>query len=118
MNVNLQNYLKYKSKYLNLKNKYFGKGSGKKENKLLKDVEKICDIYNDKNNINYQKIKEFIIKLLNSTNEILQIIESEKNFESENGETSEGVGERLRETGERESERLRQRYLCRFRTRS
>jgi len=103
MNVNLEKYLKYKSKYLDLKNKYIGQSGGGghiEESKLIKDVnnniDKICDIYNDKNNINYQKLKEFIRKLLNSTNEILQIIESEKR------EIEERVRERVRESDKSE----------------
>jgi hypothetical protein len=76
MNVNLQKYLKYKTKYLDLKNEYFDQnGGGNEEDKLIKDVEhnitKICDLYNDKNHINYSKTKEFIKKLLNDTNIIL-----------------------------------------------
>jgi hypothetical protein len=115
MNVNLQKYLKYKSKYLDLKNKYIGQSGGDghiEESKLIKDVnnniDKICDIYNDKNNINYQKLKEFIRKLLNSTNEILQIIERERK-KREIEEIEEIESERKRESERKERERERER---------
>jgi hypothetical protein len=79
MNVNLEKYLKYKSKYLDLKNKYISQSGGgelsEEESKLIKDVnnniDNICDLYNDKNHINSLQIKNLIILLLSYTNEML-----------------------------------------------
>ena len=79
MNVNLEKYLKYKSKYLDLKNKYISQSGGgdynDDDNELIKDVnnniDNICNLYNDKNHINSLQIKNFIIKLLSYTNTML-----------------------------------------------
>jgi hypothetical protein len=95
MNVNLEKYLKYKSKYLDLKNKYIGQSGGgdyNDESELIKDVnkniDKICNLYNNKNHIKYIETEQFIIKLLSYTNEILSSSSSISKSHSSHGSHS------------------------------